>query len=369
MTAVAYAHPTISRFATADGMLHIGGLPVGLLAERAGATPFFAYERTGLTRRVEELRRALPDGIHLSYAVKANPMPAVVQHFSRQVDGFDVASAGEMAVALDTPIPADRVSFAGPGKTPVELSRAVAARTISLESETEALRVAAIGERLGVRPRVAVRVIPNFQVKGSGMRLGGGSQQFGVDAEQVPALLTRLAAMDLDVLGLHVFAGSQNLCADILAEAHGRTADLVVRLAGAAPQPVRYVNLGGGLGIPYFQRDQALDLATIGDNLAAVMSERLRPALPEARIVLELGHFLVDEAGLHHQLAASGNFGRSSARTTRSPSRTEWASRVLRPSASSGACAPRWTCSHVMSASRVPRSATFWRSFRPAPTG
>jgi arginine decarboxylase-like protein len=252
--------------------------------------------------------------------------------------------------------------------------------------------VAAIGERLGVRPRVAVCVIPNFQVKGSGMRLGGGSQQFGVDAEQVPALLTRLAAMDLDVLGFHVFAGSQNLCADILAEAHGRTADLVVRLADEAPQPVRYVNLGGGLGIPYFQRDQALDLATIGDNLAAVMSERLRPPLPEARIVLELGRFLVGEAGGYvtesstarsraatpssSSMAASttsslprGTSGRSSARTTRSPSRTEWASRVLRPSASSGACAPRWTCSHVMSASRVPRSATLWRSFRPAPTG
>ncbi|WP_406175497.1 hypothetical protein [Streptomyces sp. NBC_00996] len=246
MTAVAYAHPTISQFAIADGMLHIGGLPVRLLAERAGATPFFAYERTGLTRRVEELRRALPDDIHLSYAVKANPMPAVVQHFSRQVDGFDVASAGEMAVALDTPIPADRVNFAGPGKTPAELSRAVAARvTISLESETEALRVAAIGERLGVRPRVAIRVNPDFQVKGSSMRLGGGSQQFGVGAEQVPTLLTRLAAMDLDILGFHVFAGLQNLYADILAEAHGRTADLVVRLAGAAPQPVRYVRDDG----------------------------------------------------------------------------------------------------------------------------
>ena len=140
MTAVAYAHPTISRFAIADCMLHIGGLPVGLLAERADTTPFFAYERTGLTRRVEELRRALPDDIHLSYAVNANPMPAVVQHLSRQVDGFDVASAGEMAVGLDTPIPANRVSFAGPGKTPAELSRAVAARvTISLESETAAI--------------------------------------------------------------------------------------------------------------------------------------------------------------------------------------------------------------------------------------
>jgi diaminopimelate decarboxylase len=393
VTAVAYAHRTISRLAIADGMLHIGGLPVGLLAERA-ATLFFAYERTGLTRRVEELRRALPDDIHLSYAVKGNPMPAVVQHFSRQVDGFDVGSAGEMAVALDTPIPADRVSFAGPGKTPAELSRAVAARvTMSLESETEALRVAAIGERLGVRPRVAVRVNPDFQVKVSGMRLSGGPQQFGVDAEQVPALLTRLAAMDLDVLGFHVFAGSQNLYADILAEAHGRTADLVVRLAGAAPQPVRYINLGGGLGIPYFERDQALYLATIGDNLSAVMSERLRPALPEARIVLELGRYLVGEAGghvtrvvdrkesrghtflvvdggLHHQLAASGNFGQV-IRKTNYP--VAIANRMGVPGAETVSavgclCTPLDLLARDV-AYRVPRSTTLWRSFRPAPTG
>lgn len=289
MTTVAYAHPTISRFAIADGMLHIGGLPIGLLAERAGATPFFAFERTGLTRRVEELRRALPDDIHRSYAVKANPMPAVVQHFSRQVDGFDVASAGEMAVALDTPIPADRVSFAGPGNTPAELSRAVAARvTISLESETEALRVAAIGERLGVRPRVAVRVNPDFQVKGSGMRLGGGSQQARI------------------VLELGRF---------LVGEAGGYVTRVVDR--------------------------------------------------KESR-----GHtFLVVDGGLHHQLAASGNFGQ----VIRKNYPVAIANRMGVPGAEivsvSGACAPRWTCSHVMSASGVPRLATLWRSFRPAPTG
>ena len=106
---------------------------------------------------------------------------------------FDVASAGEMRVALDTPMPADRVSFAGPGKTAAPSSRqAVAAGvTIEIESETEATRVVATGERLGIRPRVAVRVNPDFEVKGSGMRMGGGPQQFGVDAERVPALLAR----------------------------------------------------------------------------------------------------------------------------------------------------------------------------------
>lgn len=330
---VASTHPTIQRFRVADGSLHIGASPVGLLAARAGDTPFFAYERAAINRRVEELRRALPSGLHLSYAVKANPMPAVVQHLSGQVDGFDVASAGELAVALDTPMPAERVSFAGPGKTPAELTRAVAAGvTVNLESETEAVRVADAGSRLGVKPRVAIRVNPDFQVRGSGMRLGGGPQQFGVDAEQVPALLRRLAAMELDLLGFHVFAGSQNLHAEILVQAQRKTAELVVRLAGAAPQPVRYVNVGGGFGIPYFERDRALDLAAIGDSLAAVLSGQLRPALPEARIVVELGRYLVGEAGvyvtrvidrkqsrgrtflvvdggLHHQLAASGNFG------------------------------------------------------------
>jgi diaminopimelate decarboxylase len=331
--AVTSSHPTIQRFLIADGSLHIGGIPVGQLAARAGNTPFFAYERAAISRRIEELRRAFPDGLQLSYAVKANPMPAVVQHLSGHVDGFDVASAGEMAVALDTPMPAERVSFAGPGKTPAELTQAVAAGvTLNVESETEAVLVADAGSRLGVRPRVAIRVNPDFQIKGSGMRLGGGPQQFGIDAEQVPALLRRLAAVELDLLGFHVFAGSQNLHAEILAQAQRKTAELVVRLAGAAPQPVRYVNVGGGFGIPYFERDQALDLAAIGNSLAAVLSEQLRPALPEARIVVELGRYLVGEAGvyvtriidrkqsrgrtflvvdggLHHQLAASGNFG------------------------------------------------------------
>jgi diaminopimelate decarboxylase len=326
-------HPTIERFQVTDGSLHVGGRPVGLLAARVGDTPFFAYERAAIDRRVEELRRALPGDIHLSYAIKANPMPAVVQHLSRQVDGFDVASVGEMAVALDTPVPVERVSFAGPGKTPAELARAVAAGvTVSLESETEAVRVADAGERLGVQPRVAIRVNPDFQVKGSGVRLGGGPQQFGVDVERVPALLRLLADMELDLLGFHVFAGSQNLHADILAEAQRKTAELVVRLAVATPQPVRYVNIGGGFGIPYFERDRALDLAAVGNSLAAVLFGRLRPALPEARVVVELGRYLVGEAGvyvtrivdrkpsrgrtflvvdggLHHQLAASGNFG------------------------------------------------------------
>ena len=311
----------------------IAGIPLELLAERAGGTPFFAYDRSRLSERIELLRSALPAGIELSYAVKANPIPAVVQHLAALVDSFDVASAAEMRVALDTPMPADHVSFAGPGKTPAELTQAIAAGvTIEMESETEAERVAMIGERLGVRPRVAVRVNPDFQIKGSGMRMGGGPQQFGVDAERVPALLQRLARLDLEVLGFHIFAGSQNLNADILCDAQRKTVGLALSLAEAAPAPVRYLNLGGGFGIPYFDRDQPLDLAAIGSNLQQLLAEEIRSSLPDARVVVELGRYIVGECGfyvtrvvdrkdsrgktflvvdggMHHQLAASGNFG------------------------------------------------------------
>src|SRR5205085_5100101 len=138
-----------------------------------------------------------------------------------------------------------RISFAGPGKTVPELTQAVAAGVlIELESETEAERVVAAGSRLGIRPRVAVRVNPDFTVKGSGMRMGGGPQQFGVDAERVPDLLKDLADRDLDMVGLHVFAGSQNLHADVLCEAQRRTVDLALRLAKGIP--LRYLNIGGG---------------------------------------------------------------------------------------------------------------------------
>jgi diaminopimelate decarboxylase len=238
-----------------------------------------------------------------------------------------------MQVALDTPLPADRVSFAGPGKTDGELRQAIAAGVaIELESEGEARRIVALGESLGIRPQVAVRINPDFQIKGSGMRLGGGPQQFGVDAESVPSLLGFLAGAEVDLHGFHIFAGSQNLNAEILSEAQRKTVDLALQIAEEAGVAIGYLNIGGGFGIPYFEGDEPLDLAAVGEGLERLMEERVRPSLPDARIVVELGRyvvgecgvyvtrvvdrkesrgrtFLVVDGGLHHQLAASGNFG------------------------------------------------------------
>lgn len=323
----------IERFPVENGELVVGGVPLTRLARRVGATPFFAYDRDLITSRIAELRAVLPDGVNLNFAMKANPMPAIVQHAASLVDGIDVASALEMNVALDTTMPRDRISFAGPGKTEEEISRAVAAGIVlNLESENEMETVARHAADQGLMAPVAIRVNPDFELKTSGMRMSGGPKQFGVDAERVPEMLQRLGSLkSLEFHGFHIFSGSQNLRSDALIEAQTNTVELAIALAADAPGPVRHLNIGGGFGIPYFPGDTPVDLAPVADNLDGLL-KRVASDLGDVRIVIELGRYIVGEAGvyvsrivdrkesrgktflitdggLHHQLAASGNFG------------------------------------------------------------
>ncbi|HWI12920.1 MAG TPA: pyridoxal-dependent decarboxylase, exosortase A system-associated [Burkholderiales bacterium] len=332
MNAASPAHAPHSGFAIADDCLLVGGMPVTQLARAVGSTPFYAYDRKLVSARVVELRGQLPSDVHLHYAIKANPMPALVQHLVGLVDGFDVASAAEMRLALDAGMSAQRVSFAGPGKRDAEIAQAIASGVVlNLESEREMERAAALSSERGVRARAAVRVNPDFELRSSGMKMGGGAKPFGVDAECVPALLRRMRALPLEFEGFHVFTGAQNLRADALQEAQQKTLELAMRLSEYAPAPVRTLNIGGGFGIPYFPGERRLDAAAVCANLAALLPE-VRARLPHATVVIELGRYLVGEAGvyvcrvvdrkisrgrvflvtdggLHHHLAASGNFG------------------------------------------------------------
>jgi len=297
-----------------------------------GQTPFYAYDRALLRTRVQQLRRVLPAAVKLHYAMKANPMPALVGLMAGLVDGIDVASAGELKVALDAGASPLDISFAGPGKREAELRQAVASRVlVNIESFREVTALEAICNESGLPARVAVRVNPDFELKGSGMKMGGGAKPFGVDVEQIPALLDNIGRAGLAFEGFHLFAGSQNLRSESICEAQQKSYELALRLAQSAPAPVRVLNLGGGFGIPYFPGEQRLDLTPIGDNLAR-LAQRARIELPDATLVIELGRYLVGEAGvyvarivdrkvsrgqvylvvdggLHHHLSASGNFG------------------------------------------------------------
>ena len=183
-------HADMPQFPTREGELQVGGMPLSRLAARVGQTPFYAYDRQALRERATELRHLLPAGVKLHYAMKANPMPAVVGLMAGLLDGIDVASAGELKVALDAGADPQEISFAGPGKRDAELRQAVASGVlVNIESLREVRLLGAIATELGLPARVAVRVNPDFELKGSGMKMGGGPKQFGVDVEQMPELM------------------------------------------------------------------------------------------------------------------------------------------------------------------------------------
>ncbi len=324
--------PIPAGYETIDSELAIGGRKASDLVAEAGDTPLFVYSSAHLRRRVAELRAAMPKRLALHYAVKANPYQPVLQTMSELVDGFDIASGGELALVRAAGIDARLISFAGPGKRDAELEAGIAAGvTLNLESEGEAERALTIAERLGVTPRLAIRVNPDFDLKGSGMKMGGGAKQFGIDAERVPVLARRITASGAEWRGFHIFAGSQALDAGAIIETQAQTLALAARLAEQSGAALPHCNLGGGFGIPYFPGDTPVDLPAIGAALGEAF-EVLPESLENTKFCIELGRFLVGEAGvyltriidrkishgevflivdggLHHQLAASGNFG------------------------------------------------------------
>lgn len=324
--------PIPAGYGMADGELAIGGVSASALVAKAGDTPLFVYSSVHLRQRVKELRAAMPRRLALHYAMKANPFPPLLAIMHALVDGFDVASGGELEMALDAGANPDKISFAGPGKRDRDLERAITLGvTLNCESEGEVARALAIGARLATTPKLAVRVNPSFDLKGSGMKMGGGAKPFGVDAERVPALVKHIINAGAQWQGFHIYAGSQALSADAIIAMQAQTLDLVVELADAIGTSPTKVNLGGGFGIPYFPGDTPVDIGAVGMALEERLS-RLPSGLADTHFCIELGRYMVGEAGvyltrivdrkishgelflvtdggLHHQLAASGNFG------------------------------------------------------------
>lgn len=311
------------------GRLVIAGRDAESLVAEAGGAPLFVYDGARIAAQVKRFRAAFPPEAALHYAVKANPYAPLLTAMSNLVDGFDIASAGELDRVSQLGLP---ISFAGPGKRDDELATAIRAGvTLNLESEGEAERALVIASSLGTTPSFAIRVNPPFGLKGAGMKMGGLGSPFGIDHDRVPALIRKIVAAGADWHGLHIYAGSQSLHADALADLQNETVALAASIAGEAGQAPAHVNLGGGFGIPYFARDAQLDVEAVGAALDITLKNRSN-ILADTKFAIELGRWLVGEAGIYltrivdrkqsrgktflvtdgglqHMLAASGNFG------------------------------------------------------------
>lgn len=332
MNKPALTHECMDQFDAQAGNLLIGGKTLEQISNLLDKEVFYAYDKAVICAQINKFREYVPKPIKLHYAMKANPLPAVVHYIADLVDGFDVASHKEMLIALQSSKPAAEISFAGPAKGEKEILAAVVAGvTLNIESELELERAINAGQIAKKLPRIAFRVNPAFELKASGMKMSGGAKQFGIDEERVFDILPTLDYSKIDFQGFHIFCGSQNLKPEALIEAHTQTFALAEKLVDLCPAPVKSINLGGGFGIPYFPGERRLDLAPIRDNLKILLHDT-SINLKLTELVIELGRYLVAEAGvyackitdiktsrgqtfvmtnggLHHHLSNSGNFG------------------------------------------------------------
>lgn len=282
----------------------LAGLDPADLAERFG-TPLYVYDLGVIDRQVAALRAVLPAGFELAYAVKANPALAIVAHLGRLGLGADVASGGELETVRRAGIEPGRVVFTGPGKRDDELARAVAAglRAVTVESPAELERL----ERLAAAARRRVPILLRSAVADAArlerVRLVGddGAGKFGMDTDDLQACArAAVRSPHLELLGVHAFGASNVLDASAVAAHVASTIELGVELARRVGFPLRLVDVGGGLGIPYEPHEESLDLFGLGARLRA-LAGRLAddPVTRQTRILFEPGRFLVGPAGAY----------------------------------------------------------------------
>ncbi|HVE00367.1 MAG TPA: pyridoxal-dependent decarboxylase, exosortase A system-associated [Sphingomicrobium sp.] len=285
--------------ADASGQLAIGGSPAEELVEEAGGTPLFVYDNNIVGTQIARLRAAMPDGLAIYYSVSANPYIELLNFLGRYVEGFRVVSRGELEHLKRAQLAGIPMTFAGPGKREDELEAGIeAGATISVESEGEAGRAILAAERVGIQPRIAVRVNPPFALEGGRITMGAKPSPFGVDAERAPAIVQGLLEAGVDWRGLHMFGGVQCLDAQDLMDAHKAIVECAGRISEGIGLPLPELNLGGGFDVPCYAGEQPLDIF----RMAEALHETLRNGpelLATTRISLELGRWLVGEAGVY----------------------------------------------------------------------
>lgn len=325
----------IARNFGGQDVLEIGGVGVSELARKYG-TPLYVYDAAAARHAYRRLCDAVVGFAEVFYSVKANPNPEVARIFVEEGAGLEIASGNEFRVARAAGCSAERILFAGPGKGEEELEFTLAngIGEIHAESFEEIGLLGRLAKKLGRRVSVGVRINPIASAQGGAMRMGGKPAAFGFDEETLPDVVAAVAKHpELDLAGVHLFAGTQILDADVLLTQWAHGIDLAERVADMVGHPLHTIDLGGGLGIPYHGADAALDLAKVKSGAAALAQRKAaHPLLREARVVLEPGRYLMGEAGIylmrvrsvkrsrgarfvvadggmHHHLAASGNLG------------------------------------------------------------
>lgn len=324
------------HFGVAGNELIIDGYSISSIAERFG-TPHFVYSGEAIKHRIDSLKKVLPTGFELYYSIKANPNAQILKLCLASGCGLEIASGGELFQALNAGSEGRNILFAGPGKSTEELAFAVESEIgeIHLESVEEARRLSQIAEEQNQNIKVAVRINP-LDASGGAMRMGGQPSPFGIPEEQLVEAVNAISDLNgLNLVGVHLFMGTQILDSSVLAAQYGRAVELAIKVAELIGRPLETIDFGGGLGTPYFAHESPLDWEGVASALSSAREMMDQHALTaDAKGIVEPGRFLVGESGLyvmrvlevkesrgklfaicdggmHHHLAASGNLGQT----------------------------------------------------------
>ncbi|GBR76459.1 pyridoxal-dependent decarboxylase [Candidatus Termititenax persephonae] len=284
--------------------------------------PCYVYDWAKILARIKLLKDNLPENVLLYYAVKANSNLQLLKALKDKVDGLDISSGGELEQASLAGYAPQTFSFAGPGKTDAEIELAVKSGcgSLSAESLDDLQRIERTAQKLGRTAYVSLRVNPATPVEKFALKMGGKPTQFGIDEEDL-ASLPQLKNSKL--VGLHVYAGTQCLAADALAQNLQNSLALASKIAA----PLAQINIGGGFGVDYYPGQEPLDIAAVCTALSQAAQK-----LPQTKIILELGRYLIAPAGdylcpvinikksrgktfvivdggLHQNISATGNLG------------------------------------------------------------
>ncbi len=283
-------------FTRVDGVLRAEGVALGDIAAAVG-TPCYVYSASTIRARFLQLTQAF-DGVphHIHYAMKANSSLSILRMLQELGAGVDIVSGGELFRAREAGFGGRDVVFSGVGKTVREIEQALDDRVLllNIESEAELLAIEAVAAARDVIASVAIRVNPEVTVDTphAYIKTGEKGQKFGIprdDVERIARLVLDLPHVQLKGLGMHL--GSQISNADPMREALPRLLDViaVVRAQGHA---LEFMDVGGGLAVPYEPTDA---LADVDDYATLVRAAATETGLT---LMLEPGRFIVADSGV-----------------------------------------------------------------------
>jgi len=318
-----------------NGTMHLGRFSFAEIAAEYG-TPFYLYDLDAIKKKICRVKEAFGQRVELYYAVKANSNLEILKGIRHDLDGLDISSAGELAQSLLAGYTPGSLSFAGPGKTRDELREAIQQQVgiISVESLRELRDIKELAAITGRKVDIAIRVNPRLLIKEFAIKMGGKATQFGIDEEDVGTAFEYLSRHEeaFNLQGIHIYAGTQCMNEAAIIKNITNTLEIAAGLRENYGFECSWINLGGGFGVSYDEENREIDLDTLGVKIGEAFDHYVASTGSKPRFILELGRYLVAEAGIYvtrvvsekqsrgekyyvldggmnHHLAASGNLG------------------------------------------------------------